>query len=282
MAIRAPKGCIQAILAWMAIGTIAAAVAVGPVAPASCAEGTRAVYAVGQRGGDTSATRDRRFLPGVTYARAPSTLYAPLRPLAESLDLTIEWDAEAETVRVGGREMPPASLRRLPDGTRLIPVRALEEWDARVSWEPASESARVTRDESTVWVRRGAKRVAVNRRTQRMRAWQGDLLVIETRVSTGRRGMATPTGSFTAGPLKRRMLISHKYDDAEMPWSVQVSGDIVIHGYHSIPPRAASHGCVRVPLTGQNPARWFYRWVEVGTPITILDGWPREARQARS
>ena len=59
-----------------------------------------------------------------------------------------------------------------------------------------------------------------------------------------------------------------------MPWSVQVRGDVVIHGFPSVPPHAASHGCVRVPLTGANPAHWFYTWVETGTPIEIGDAWP--------
>ena len=34
------------------------------------------------------------------------------------------------------------------------------------------------------------------------------------------------------------------------------------------------------PLTGTNPARWFYRWVEVGTPILVRDGWPEGAPAA--
>jgi lipoprotein-anchoring transpeptidase ErfK/SrfK len=59
-----------------------------------------------------------------------------------------------------------------------------------------------------------------------------------------------------------------------MPWSVQLQGDIVIHGFESVPPRAASRGCVRLPLTGTNPARWFYHWVDIGTPVVVKDGWP--------
>lgn len=32
----------------------------------------------------------------------------------------------------------------------------------------------------------------------------------------------------------------------------------------------ASHGCVRLPLTGRNPAKFFYEWVQSGTPVTIM------------
>mgnify|MGYP002527910575 CR=1 FL=1 len=56
-----------------------------------------------------------------------------------------------------------------------------------------------------------------------------------------------------------------------MPYSVQVTGHIFIHGYKSVPKYPASHGCVRVPyLTDGNPARFFYEWINKGTPIKIV------------
>lgn len=224
---------------------------------------------------DAGAPLSEAFvIDGVTFSRRPEVLYAPLRALGESLGWPVRWGPETTAVSLNDREIPEARLRQLADGTRLVELRALEEWNARVVWSAERQIIEIEYAGREVWVRQGAKRVAVNRRAQRMRAWQGDLLVLDTRVSTGRPGMPTPTGSFLAGPLKRRMLISRKYDNAKMPWSVQIKGHYVIHGYHSVPPRAASHGCVRVPLTGANPARWFYEWVEVGTPITIQDSWP--------
>jgi hypothetical protein len=197
--------------------------------------------------------------------------------LGDSLEWPVHWERETETVYLNDSEIPKEQLRRLPDGTWLVDLRALEERNAVVAWSAERQITEIEYEGREVWVRKGAKRVAINRAAQRMRAWQGDLLVLDTRVSTGRPSMPTPTGTFTAGPLKRRMLISRKYDNAKMPWSVQIQGDYVIHGYHSVPPRAASHGCVRVPLTGPNPAKWFYEWIKVGTPITIQDGWPEAA-----
>ena len=55
-----------------------------------------------------------------------------------------------------------------------------------------------------------------------------------------------------------------------MPWSVQVSGNVFVHGFTSVPDYPASHGCIRVPLTGRNPAKFFYEWINVGTPIAIV------------
>ncbi len=59
-----------------------------------------------------------------------------------------------------------------------------------------------------------------------------------------------------------------------MPWSVQVHENIFIHGFRKVPRRPASHGCIRLPLTGANPAKWFYHWIDLGTPIRIRGHWP--------
>ncbi|HTE18362.1 MAG TPA: L,D-transpeptidase family protein [Armatimonadota bacterium] len=254
-------------------GVLAVAVAAMVLAPGAARAGQPG--AAGDGSSDTRAELD-----GVTFASTPGTLYVPVREIGERLGWHVGWDAEDETVTLNGEGVPGAHLRSLPDGTRLIKVRALRDWDAAVSWDGDAEAARVRRGGEEVTVRKGEKRVAINLEAQRMRAWQGNRKVLDTRISSGRPRMETPRGSFRAGPLKTRMLISRKYGDAEMPWSVQVRGDIVIHGFPSVPARAASHGCIRVPLTGSNPARWFYRWVPTGAPIRIANGWPEKSATA--
>ncbi|MCB1205091.1 MAG: L,D-transpeptidase [Verrucomicrobiae bacterium] len=115
----------------------------------------------------------------------------------------------------------------------------------------------------------GPKRVEIDLTAQRLRAYEGNRLVMQTRISSGR-NRATPTGRFTAGPYKAEKHYSSLYQNAPMPWSVQVHGHIFIHGFSSVPDYPASHGCIRVPVTGNNPAKRFYNWVEVGTPIHIF------------
>jgi hypothetical protein len=213
------------------------------------------------------------LLDGVTFAAEPGVLYAPIREMAKELELPLHWDEEKETAYLKDQPVPDGSLRTLLDGTLLMPVRDLTRWEATVAWDTERDLAHVTRSEQELWVRNGEKRVVVNRAKQRMRAWQGDRLILDSRVSTGGPGNETPLGSFRAGPYRARMHYSSLYDNAPMPWSVQVTGNVFVHGYHSVPPRAASHGCVRLPIRGKNPARWFYRWVDNGTPIKIAENW---------
>lgn len=115
----------------------------------------------------------------------------------------------------------------------------------------------------------GAKRVEINLTTQTLQAYEGSRLVMQSRISSGRGG-STPTGRYTAGPYKAANHYSSLYQGAHMPWSVQFRGHYFIHGFASVPDYPASHGCIRLPVSGNNPARRFFEWVDVGTPIHIF------------
>jgi DNA-binding response OmpR family regulator len=121
-----------------------------------------------------------------------------------------------------------------------------------------------------------AKRIEIDKTTQTLRAYEGTELFLLTWVSTGRAGRETPNGSYYAG-VKHRMHYSTLYHNAPMPFSIQVSGNYFIHGYHDVPNYPASHGCIRVPLSGDNPAEQLFHWVEPGTPIVISGAWRGKA-----
>ena len=214
-------------------------------------------------------------IDGAAFANAQGQIYAPARALGKWLSIPVRWDTKSDVLYLGQKKISAASRRALFGGQQLVAVGALKHLGdgTKVQWDAKSNTALITRGQKAARVRVGAQKVIVNRKEQEMRAYQGNLLVLKTAVSTGRPGKGTPKGHFIAGPLKTPMLISHIYNDAKMPWSVQLDGDIVVHGFTSIPDYAASHGCVRVPLTNGNPAKWFYDWVNVGTPIIVADSW---------
>jgi len=117
------------------------------------------------------------------------------------------------------------------------------------------------------------KRVLIDKTTQTLTAFEGDQLFLKTNVSTGKWDGSTPNGQFKA-EAKFRMHYSKKYHGAAMPFSIWVKNNCFIHGFKSVPPYPASHGCIRMPLSKDNPARKLFEWMEVGTPIEIVGKWP--------
>jgi hypothetical protein len=195
-------------------------------------------------------------IDGITYAAVRGVIYIPIGEAIEYLELCIE---------------PKDTLRTLVDGTKLISLTELEDEGVTVKRGEDSTRALLTKKRSTLIVQVTSKRAEVSLGEQRLRAWQGKRLVLDCRVSSGRNGR-TPSGKFRAGPYKARRHYSSLYNNAPMPWSVQVTGHVFIHGFSSVPNYPASHGCIRMPLDEGNPARFFYEWVDKGTPITITKG----------
>ncbi len=124
------------------------------------------------------------------------------------------------------------------------------------------------------------KRAEVDITNQVLRAYEDEKLVFETPVSTGKRDGSTPRGHFTVG-VKHRFHYSKRYHNAPMPFSVQISGHVFIHGFSQVPAYPASHGCIRVPLTGENPAMWFFNWAEPGMPVDVSGRWVPPPRQSK-
>ncbi|HEY3897823.1 MAG TPA: L,D-transpeptidase [Chthoniobacter sp.] len=115
----------------------------------------------------------------------------------------------------------------------------------------------------------GAKWVVIDKTHQILRAYDGNRLVMQSRVSTGREGRKTPDGTFHV-EAKMRMHHSRLYHNAPMPYSVQIAGNYFIHGFSSVLAHPASHGCVRLPISS---AKRFFEWADSGTPIEITGKW---------
>ena len=98
---------------------------------------------------------------------------------------------------------------------------------------------------------------------QKMRVYRNGFLVHSWKVSTGRSGYRTPTGTYRPTRMYREYY-SKKYDNAPMPYSVFFRGGYAVHGTGSIRQlgRPASHGCVR--LHPDNAARLYSMIQSVG------------------
>ena len=109
-------------------------------------------------------------------------------------------------------------------------------------------------------------RIVVNLGEQRAYVYRGEALVAASTVSTGKGGKETPSGTFTI--LQKN--IDHRsnlYNSAAMPFMQRLTWDgVAIHAGRN-PGYAASHGCIRVPLTF---AKKLYGITTVGTEVTVI------------
>jgi hypothetical protein len=213
-------------------------------------------------------------LDGISFADDPHMLFVPIDEIALALRWEMQLDQESGQISLNGHMLDAEYLRKLTNGTLLVPLDELECAGATITWSDDGMHALVATDHTKIAIPFTNKRVEVDLSNQRLRAYQGARLVLDSAISTGREGKKTPSGEFKAGPVKSRMHRSRLYHNAPMPWSVQVHENIFIHGFRKVPRRPSSHGCIRLPLTGANPAKWFYNWIDLGTPISIKGHWP--------
>src|SRR5947208_2353135 len=211
---------------------------------------------------------------GISFAEDPHMLFVPVEEIALALRWEMQLNRESGQISLNSHLLDAAHLRKLTNGTLLVPLDELQGAGATITWSDDGMQALVASDHIKIAIPFASKRVEVDLTNQRLRAYQGARLVLDSAISTGREGKKTLPGEFKAGPVKARMHRSRLYHNAPMPWSVQVHENIFIHGFRKVPRRPSSHGCIRLPLTGANPAEWFYNWIDLGTPISIKGHWP--------
>jgi hypothetical protein len=206
-------------------------------------------------------------LEAVTFFVQPGQTYVPLNEAAKELRWDVQTNKAGQCIKIGDFAVRAGSLRCLNDGTELLNTDDLKKAGAEVEAGKEDGEMTIRRDKQRFTLVTSPKRVEVNLANQQLRAWQGSRLVLETRISSGG---CTPAGKFAAGPFRARMHYSSLFDNAPMPWSVQINGHIFIHGFAHVPNYPASHGCIRLPLDGRNPARFFYEWIDNGSPVEVM------------
>jgi hypothetical protein len=109
--------------------------------------------------------------------------------------------------------------------------------------------------------------IAIDLSRQRMTVVKNHESPVVWKISSGRAGYETPTGSFAVQRLDADHL-SDEYDGAPMPYAIFFSRGLAIHGtYERGLGRPASHGCVRLSV---DHARELFSWVEqYGASIEI-------------
>ncbi|MEL6373644.1 MAG: L,D-transpeptidase [Pseudomonadota bacterium] len=96
----------------------------------------------------------------------------------------------------------------------------------------------------------------INLSTQRMAVMLDGKTLHSWRISSGRRGHHTPTGTYKPYRM-HTMWYSRKYDNAPMPHAIFFRGGYAVHATYAtrMLGRPASHGCIR--LSPKNARRFF-------------------------
>ena len=218
-------------------------------------------------------------LTAITFANDRGTTYVLARDVAKILGDQVEVSPDKKNLTIDKEVFSP--YRKLFAGDALIPIREIKRFQGVLVEDPATHELVVTVPQGEFRVKVGEKRIEVDKATQELTAYQGDIVVIKTKVSTGRPGHGTPSGDFVTGPDKEIIHYSHKYNDAPMPFAIQVHDDVFLHGYTSVPRFPASHGCVRIPLNHKNPAKYLFGWAGTGIPTKIFGTFDWEAYAKR-
>jgi LysM repeat protein len=115
----------------------------------------------------------------------------------------------------------------------------------------------------------GKKWIEVNLSEQTLTAWQGDVSVMHTSISSGRSGTPTVTGRFTIGNKYRAQRMSGPgYDLPNVPWVMYFYSAYAIHGayWHTNFGAPASHGCINMRV---NESEMLYSWAPAGTEVYV-------------
>ena len=140
-----------------------------------------------------------------------------------------------------------------------------------------------------------AVHVVVSLPKQRAYLMTGEQVVIDSPISSGKRGHSSPSGHFSvlekdpnhrssiygdfvdgSGRIVRAGVSARidvapsgtHYVGAAMKWFMRLTGDGVGMHVGILPGYPASHGCIRMPADG---AKLFYDHVKVGTPADVDD-----------
>lgn len=114
---------------------------------------------------------------------------------------------------------------------------------------------------------RGPLQIYVSKATQTLTVYDGDELLVTSKVSTGKAGHTTPSGIFSILE-KRKYHESNIYSNAPMPFMQRLTWSGIALHEGKVPNYPASHGCVRLP---NGFAKTLFSMTERGAHVIITD-----------
>lgn len=207
-----------------------------------------------------------------TLTSLDTALYPPGRHLLRLrvVHSNLNYDEYTTPVVIGSgaAAAPPA-----PEADTALPVSAavVEEKNTRPTGaQPALPSPKANNITFTP-PNDGSRWIEVDISEQTLRAWEGDQLVFETLVSTGRPETPTVAGTFAVqSKLDSQRMRGPGYDLPDVPAVMYFFLNYAIHGayWHDDFGQVMSHGCVNME---PDEAAFLFQWAEIGTPVHVHD-----------
>jgi hypothetical protein len=116
----------------------------------------------------------------------------------------------------------------------------------------------------------GHRRVEIDISDQMLTAWQGEEVVLRTKVSTGKPGWRTLPGTFKVYvKYPKTRMTGPGYDTPDVPWTMYYHLGFAIHGayWHNNFGTPVSHGCVNLRV---DEAKLLFDWADVGLEVVVV------------
>jgi LysM repeat protein len=115
----------------------------------------------------------------------------------------------------------------------------------------------------------GKRWIEVNLTNQTLTAWQGDLAVLHTNISSGTDWFPTVTGRYQIQrKYEKQRMTGPDYDLPNVPWVMYFYSGYAIHGayWHARFGTPTSHGCINMRV---EEAEAIYHWADFGTEVYV-------------
>ncbi len=209
------------------------------------------------------------------------------------IDILINRDPDqSQFVAVGESALPTAAAlteldtTRYPDGEHLLRLRVVhsnlnyEEYYTPVTLQNGNQQIVTAAGEEAPGLQGldlsaapadGLRRIEVSLSDQTLTAWQGDVVVMHTQVSTGRPATPTVLGQYAIRTkLPSQRMRGPGYDLPNVPSVMYFFAGYAIHGayWHNNFGQTMSHGCVNMRL---DEAEALYAWADIGTEVSVRE-----------
>ncbi|MBP7960549.1 MAG: L,D-transpeptidase [Caldilineaceae bacterium] len=211
------------------------------------------------------------------------------------LDLLLSGDSEEATFLVFGEkaidieaDLITWDTTRYPDGDHVLRLRVVhsdlnyDEYFLPITIKNDRSVNSVTpKSASSLWqqptssnsepsgISNAVRWIDIDISDQRLVAWEDDVKILETAISTGRAEFPTVAGVFNVRTkFRSTRMRGIGYDTADVPWVMYFYDNYAIHGayWHNDFGVPVSHGCVNLPV---NDAKRLFEWAKVGIEVRV-------------